>query len=93
MNELNYSVLADIMGWSTSRVIDMVEKEDWCAWRKIEEKIYEYSHEKGWANQVLQQNFEAYFLNTDTPSLTSYIHSDLRTRCLALISVLDSSHA
>lgn len=59
---------------------------DWNHFRQVEEKVF--------ADPSLTLNFLNELHNpSGMGTLNNYVMSDLRTRCLALISVLDSSHA
>lgn len=59
---------------------------DWNHFRQLEEKVF--------ADPSLTLDFLNELHNPNgMGTLNNYVMSDLRTRCLALISVLDSSHA
>lgn len=76
--------LAKWYGCSTADIQKMIAHEDWCMWRKLEEKVMEDL--PLWDAFLLQFH--------PIPKMRSivkpYMNASLRTRCLALIQALDS---
>lgn len=61
----------------------MIAHEDWCMWRRLEEKLI-------YMPKVNLSFTEQFSGNNTDEAVEGYIQSDLRTRCLALLSALDS---
>lgn len=63
---------------SVTTIQEMIDNEDWCYWRRIEERIME--------DEDLKIKWLMAF-----PNQFEYMKADLPTRCKALISVLQNN--
>lgn len=85
MNYEEQSALAKWYGCSTADIQKMIAYEDWSMWRRLEEKVME--DETLWHEFLKRLGA---ITGDITHHISSYMETDLPTRCRALTAALNS---